>query len=132
LWLSVYNSIRHVANPNAFRTWLFRATRHRAIDFLRKTKRENELLDDVTIDQLEAKDQSENEYPYLDADTELARALSTMPIRQREVILLRYRDEMTYNEIAMVIGCPIGTAKTRLYHAKRRLHDLLEGDNDAN
>jgi RNA polymerase sigma-70 factor (ECF subfamily) len=128
LWLSVYGGIRHVANPNAFRTWLFRATRHKAIDFLRKAKRETELMESVSIDQLEANDDSENKFPESDSDTDLFHALSTMPMQQREVVLLRYRDEMTYGEIAMVIGCPIGTVKTRLYYAKRRLRDLLKGD----
>jgi RNA polymerase sigma-70 factor, ECF subfamily len=128
LWLSVYESIRHVANPNAFRTWLFRATRHRAIDFLRREKREMELLDYGPIDELEVSDESALLFPDPTPGAELSHALLSMPIRQREVILLRYRDEMTYGEIAMVTGCPIGTVKTRLYHAKRRLHDLLQGD----
>jgi RNA polymerase sigma-70 factor (ECF subfamily) len=52
-------------------------------------------------------------------------ALKAMPPPQREVMLLRYRDDMSYNEIALVVGCPIGTVRTRLHHAKRRLQELL-------
>lgn len=128
LWLSVYRSIRHVANPNAFRTWLFRSTRHRAIDFLRRANRDIELVDYITIEQLEANEEVGIHPPNPESNADLSHALSKMPIRQREVILLRYRDEMTYSEIAIVIGCPIGTVKTRLYHAKRRLQDLIKGD----
>src|SRR5262245_38544022 len=47
VWLAVYRGIRTLGNPGAFRTWLFRTTRHRAIDFLRRQKREQELLLDA-------------------------------------------------------------------------------------
>ena len=50
LWLTVYRGIRGLSNPRAFRTWLFQATRHRAIDALRRRKREPDLLQDVALD----------------------------------------------------------------------------------
>jgi RNA polymerase sigma-70 factor (ECF subfamily) len=37
------------------------------------------------------------------------------------VLLLRYQDDLTYEEIAAVIGCSVGTVKSRLHHARRRL-----------
>ena len=40
VWLAVYRNLRTVANPGAFRTWLFQTTRHRALDLLRKRRRE--------------------------------------------------------------------------------------------
>ena len=39
----------------------------------------------------------------------------------REVLLLRYQDDLSYEEIAAVVGCSVGTVKSRLHHAKRRL-----------
>ena len=45
VWLTVYRDLRTLHNPRAFRTWLFRTTRHRAIDFRRARKRERELGD---------------------------------------------------------------------------------------
>jgi DNA-directed RNA polymerase specialized sigma24 family protein len=52
VWLSVYRHLGLLADPGAFRTWLFRTTRHRAIDFLRKRKRERELIDDMPLEDL--------------------------------------------------------------------------------
>jgi len=126
VWLTVYREIGRLENPAAFRTWLYRLTRHRAIDFLRKRKREQELVDDIASQVVDAVDER-------DADDNLTtfdalafeQALMAMPPPQREVMLLRYRDEMSYSEIALVVGCPIGTVKTRLHHAKRRLQELL-------
>ena len=45
VWLSVYRGIRTLHNPRAVRTWLFRTTRHHAVDFLRRRKREQRLLE---------------------------------------------------------------------------------------
>ena len=126
VWLTVYRGISALSNPGAFRTWLYRTTRHRAVDFLRRTKRERELIDDVPIEQVEVSDAGDQgEFAAVD-ESELAAALMAIPPPQREVLLLRYRDDMSYHEIALVVGCPIGTVRTRLHHAKRRLRELLE------
>ena len=125
VWLSVYRGIAGLANPGAFRTWLFRTTRHRAVDFLRRRKRERELLDDLATEATQAdEDTTPDTVAGMDASA-LDSALKAMPPPQREVMLLRYRDDMSYNEIALVVGCPIGTVRTRLHHAKRRLQELL-------
>ena len=128
LWLSVYRRIRHVGNPNAFRTWLFRSTRHRAIDFLRSAKRERELLDDISIDDVNLSDEDGRGDSDLMDDEEFKLVLEAMPHLQREVLLLRYRDDMSYAEIALVVGCPVGTVRTRLHYAKQRMHELIKGD----
>ena len=124
VWLSVYRGIGGLANPAAFRTWLYRTTRHRAVDFLRKRKREQELVDDVAIEWIQEGGEADDDMVDFDLST-LDSALKAIPPPQREVMLLRYRDGMSYNEIALVVGCPVGTVRTRLHHAKRRLQELL-------
>jgi RNA polymerase sigma-70 factor (ECF subfamily) len=124
VWLSVFRSVHELAKPSAFRTWLFRLTRHRAIDCLRRRKRERELLEVAATEMTEA---AYDDAP-LDTGTDdatLQKVLAGLPPPQREVILLRYRDDLSYSEIAVVVGCPIGTIRTRLHHAKRKLNDLL-------
>jgi RNA polymerase sigma-70 factor (ECF subfamily) len=124
VWLAVYRGIRSLANPGAFRTWLFRTTRHRAIDFLRKRKRERELFSEATVDEDFSDDVTDEIPDAIDAG-ELDAALAAMPPPHREVLLLRYRDDLSYHEIALVVGCPVGTVRTRLHHAKRRLQQHL-------
>ena len=125
VWLSVYRSIGGLANPGAFRTWLFQTTRHRALDFLRRRKRERELLDDVANDLLDTNESSTDDSLTGVDESALEAALMAIPPPQREVMVLKYRDGLSYEEIALVVGCPIGTVRTRLHHAKRRLHELL-------
>jgi len=122
VWLSVYRNIASLGNPGAFRTWLFSTTRHRALDYLRRQKRERELLEDVAEEMRGAADDSGLD---VRADAALDSAMSQLSPIHREVLLLRYRDDMSYGEIALVLGAQIGTVRTRLHHAKRRLQELL-------
>lgn len=126
VWLSVFRGIRTLHNPRAFRTWLFRTTRHHAIDFLRRRKRQQRLLELLareTVDLVSEEARVERDITldgaFLDA------AMSELSPTHREVMLLRFRDDLSYAEIAMVVGCPIGTVRTRLHHAKRKLYQLL-------
>jgi len=125
VWLSVYRGIGGLANPGAFRTWLFRTTRHRAVDFLRKRRRERELADDVARESIEADVETGPDVLSGVDGALIESALNAIPPPQREVVLLRYHHDMSYTEIALVVGCPVGTVRTRLHHAKRRLQELL-------
>ena len=123
VWLAVYRGLSSVTNPRAFRTWLFQTTRHRAIDYLRKQKRERELISEVSSEAIEAIDPAE-ESSTLDLSNFDA-VLAELPTAQREALLLRYRDDLSYNEIALVVGCSVGTIRSRLHHAKRRMQELM-------
>jgi RNA polymerase sigma-70 factor (ECF subfamily) len=57
--------------------------------------------------------------------TRLNQALMSLPPEQRTVIQLTYYEGCTYREIAAIVGCPIDTVKTRMFHARRRLKSLL-------
>jgi RNA polymerase sigma-70 factor (ECF subfamily) len=124
VWLAVFRSVGTLANPRAFRTWLFRTTRHRAIDFLRARRRERELLDDVAREEGERAIEPPDALGTTDEPT-LAQAMAALAPIHREVLLLRHRDELSYAEIALVVGCSVGTVRSRLHHARLRLHDVI-------
>ena len=125
VWLTVYRSISGMANPGAFRTWLFRTTRHRAMDFLRRRRREQELVDEITATATEVADPGQDDDALLE-DARVEAEIARLPPLQREALLLRYRDDLSYAEIALVAGVPIGTVKTRVHHAKRALKERLQ------
>src|SRR5437773_1658016 len=51
----------------------------------------------------------------------MERAIEGLPAELREVVLLRETEEMSYEQIAGIVGCPLGTVKSRLNAARRRL-----------
>ena len=131
VWLGVYRRIGQLATPAAFVTWLFSVTRHRAVDHLRRRRRARELVDDVAAEGIIHDEPAMNEtdealrgHDREDA-MELPGAIAALPPVHREVLLLRYQEELSYAEMAAVIGCSIGTVKSRLHHAKRRLRDSI-------
>ena len=129
VWIAVYRGIAGLANPRAFRTWLFRATRHRVVDFLRKQNRERELIAAEPIEVASEQAVVENMPDAVDAvvSPSMLEALASLPMAQREVLILRYQQDMSYAQIALVAGCSVGTVRSRLHYAKQHLHELLRG-----
>ncbi|MFQ5572163.1 MAG: RNA polymerase sigma factor [Rhodothermales bacterium] len=127
VWLTVFQKIAMLANPNGFRTWLYRTTRHRAIDFLRREKRQSDLLKAVEDDLADVSIRLVDEplpppgSPYLDA------AMARLSSTHRDVLILRFWEGMSYAEIALIVGCSIGTVRSRIHHAKRNIKNALEG-----
>jgi RNA polymerase sigma-70 factor (ECF subfamily) len=101
--------------------WLFGIARHVATDRLRsRGRRPGSAIDGAP-----------EPVGHLDVDAladawEIAAALERLPAVQREVLLLAYRDDLSQSRIAEVLGVPLGTVKSRTYHALRGMAGLLE------
>src|SRR5207253_3149729 len=84
VWLTVYRHIASLANPGAFKTWLYSTTRHRAIDHLRRRKREQELLDEFAATAVTTEAADDPDDDGID-EAQLNAALADLPPAQREV-----------------------------------------------
>jgi RNA polymerase sigma-70 factor (ECF subfamily) len=124
VWLTVYRRIGSLANPGGFRTWLFQTTRHRAIDYLRTRRREREIFDDEAAVDITRIAETENERVNLAGGT-VAAVFAQLTPSHREVLQLRYQEDLSYEEIALVSGCAVGTVRSRLHNARRHLQRLL-------
>jgi RNA polymerase sigma-70 factor (ECF subfamily) len=60
-----------------------------------------------------------------DTARRLRTALAALSGDQRAVVELTYYHGYAYREIAQIVGCPVDTVKTRMFHARRKLRDLL-------
>ena len=58
-------------------------------------------------------------------------AITTLPARQREAVVLRYLADLPLADVADAMGCAVGTVKATLHHALRALRVELEEDEDA-
>ena len=58
----------------------------------------------------------------------LATALAQLPVTWRQALVLRHDDDLSYEDLAEVLGVPLGTAKTWLYRGRERLKALLGGE----
>lgn len=131
-WLAVYRGLKTLHDPGAFVVWVLRTTRHRAFNHLRRYRRERELADDIPLESIAAEDGDTQPAAFDAVDSAaIDAAMAEMPPPQREVLLLRFRDDLSYAQIAQVTGVPIGTVRARLHYAKKRLHSLLTPSGDT-
>lgn len=110
----------------ALRTWLFTILRNLYVNELRQKKRRGPHINtgDTSESELSRSPEQLNRLAVID----VARALDELPDEQREVLILISVDEMSYKEIADVIGSPIGTVMSRLSRARNRLKVLMDGE----
>ena len=117
----------------AFSTWLFRVATNNCIDFIRKKKLNTISIHGMTNDEGEEK-QLEIKSDVLNPEEssikkqqtkELRQLIDSLPSRYRNLITLRYFDELSYEEIAMQLDLPLGTVKAQLFRARFLLGNII-------
>jgi RNA polymerase sigma-70 factor, ECF subfamily len=123
---------RHTLDPDrAFYAWLYQILRRLCFNFLRDTKTRARLRDAHAADWVVAVAHRPDGDPAREVErTEERRrvsmAIERLPRREREVLVLREFQELTYREIAETLDIPIGTVMSRLYAARKRLAESLD------
>jgi RNA polymerase sigma-70 factor (ECF subfamily) len=126
LWLDVFRSIGKLREPRAFGTWLYRLARDRAWRDLRRDR--PDVASDLDAEEI-AEDSADESFSAADAE-EVHRALGELSPEHREVLLLRFVEDMSYEQIAAVVGCGVGTVRSRIHYGKRALRDLMTSTGD--
>ena len=122
VWMDVFRDLGRLAEPGAFLPWLYRIARNRAFRALRRRPLTTEP---VEPDELAAQADEPPQFTAEDAQAVHA-ALDQLTPEHREVLLLRFMEEMSYEDIAKVTGCQIGTIRSRIHNAKRALREIIE------
>ncbi len=112
------------------RAWLFRIMRNVWISRWRKSRLELPLVD-TGGEQIEPYYDWESEFLREELSADVERALSELPSDYRLTILLADVEDCTYEEIARIIECPIGTVMSRLNRGRRMLARLIQAYGDA-
>jgi RNA polymerase sigma-70 factor (ECF subfamily) len=135
-FVKVFRARETFRDGEPFLPWFHRILRNTCFSFLRSNKR----LRAASLDATDADDpRGAWEIASDDAPVgerlekqELAerfrRALERLGARDREILALRHFDELSYRDIARALGVPEGTVMSRLFHARRRLRDVIGDD----
>ena len=132
-WIRVAEKIQRYDSRRSFEPWLFALARNLAIDHIRRIRPES-LDEPIAGDSGEtaAARLESRERPVLEGILEreragrLAAALDQLPVIYRELLTLRFEEEMKLEEIAEVLDAPLSTVKTRLRRALDRCKQALE------
>jgi RNA polymerase sigma-70 factor (ECF subfamily) len=137
-FLKVLNAIDSYRPEHKFSSWIFKIANNAAIDHLRR--REPDLLslegapDAVSVERQEAtalqvREMGESPLDELEArelGSHIERAIAQLRPEYRACILLRHVEGRPYEEIAMILGLPLGTVKTYIHRARGELKSYLE------
>jgi len=115
------------------KAWMFMILKNSFINDYRKSKREPYKLDyeqiqnfyeNVKSDRAQENNLDKEFYNDL-LDDELTSAIDQLPTKMREVFLLCDLDGNSYEETAKLVGCPVGTVRSRLHRARHMLQETL-------
>ncbi len=136
-FVKAYDNLHRFRLESSFYTWIYRIASNVAIDFLRKQKRRGTTEFDEQIAARDA-DGAMVEQHHQDSPSKtlerkrlyarIMDAMQELPEDQRQVILLRELDGLSYKEIADVMEIPEGTVMSRLYYARKKLQKMLASD----
>jgi len=122
VWLHAIRQIGRLRCTEAFAVWIYRIAHNQAMQALR-----DELRYTALEETEEPAAPVEEDGPWLAEDVALVQeGLLHLRPEHREVITLRFLEEMSYGEIAAVTGVPPGTVRSRLHYAKRHLKRFIE------
>jgi RNA polymerase sigma-70 factor (ECF subfamily) len=131
-WIRVLERGAQYNGKSRFETWLFAIARHLVIDSSRRKSAVS--LDAITDSggehvgrQFSSHTPSPFDYAHRQQEgSRMETALKALEVVQREVIVLRFQEELALEEIATITGAPLSTVKSRLYRGLQALRPVLE------
>ncbi len=127
VFIKAHHGLMSFNGESEFYTWLYRIATNETINFLRtQNVRRAEPIDDMLqepaatdaapIEELERREEKEL----------IAEAIESLPERQKQVFMMRYYDELSYEEIAEILGTSIGGLKANYFHAFKKIEAYLK------
>ena len=135
-FIKAYNSLQSFRGDSKFSVWLYRIASNVCLDFLRSRSRKPTVSLSVEDDegeegQLDIADESQSPELLLERGLTrdaVRRGLDTLPPDYRQILLLREIQGLSYDEIAAALEIEVGTVKSRIFRARKRLCAFLVED----
>ena len=134
-----FHNLANYSADFAFSTWLFRIATNNCIDFIRKKKLQTTSIDQSTKGDdgesapITVKDKSMTPEESIIKDQRAIKirdVIQQLSPKYKQLIELRYFEELSYEEIAEQLDLPLGTVKAQLFRAKDMLYNLMKSTKD--
>jgi RNA polymerase sigma-70 factor (ECF subfamily) len=114
VFISAYRGLPYFKSDSLFTSWLFKICKNHCLNVIRRNKLENEI-------ERESPGVIESDLPI---KLRLKKLVANLNDEHREIIILRYYQDLKYNQIAELLDIPLSTVKIRLHRAKAELKTL--------
>ena len=129
IFLKIWTALPSFRGEAQLFTWIWRIATNETLNWIRREK-VRAALRFTTIDaEMERRIDSD---PFFDgdaADRALSKAVAKLPEKQRQVFILRYYDEMPYEEMSAILGTSVGALKASYHIAQEKVRDTLGHEN---
>lgn len=124
-FLKVYRQLDKYKETGSFSSWLYRVAINHCMDEFRKKRYQSTQ---VEIGEEQVIDSNHPEVVFLKKERhrQLERLLATLPEDERLILLLRYANELSYDEISELTDVPLSTVRNKLHRAKKKMRDTVK------
>jgi RNA polymerase sigma-70 factor (ECF subfamily) len=135
IFLKLISKIGDFRGDSRFESWLYRLVVNRCLDYRRGRRRWLPVVDDMLDALSSTRESALHGLLRAEAQENVWQVVGKLPAAQRIVVVLRYTEGLSYEEIAELLGCSTGTVASRLNRAhkflERRLANLRRGRENA-
>lgn len=125
-FIKVFRNIERFEGKSKLFTWLYRIATNEAITFLNlRNHKQTATIDDPNNRYLAHQLKADVFFDGDEIQLQLVQAIATLPDKQRAVFNLRYYDEMSYDEMSMVLGTSVGALKASYHHAVKKIETFF-------
>jgi RNA polymerase sigma-70 factor (ECF subfamily) len=127
VWLTAWRQLRSLRSPAAFKVWLYRIAHDKAVNVIRGENRRADVYDQWG--EMQTVQTEDEELIRMKAES-VHRALAVLSPEHRQVLILRFLEAMSLDEISEALRCSLGTVKSRLHYAKQALRAAIEASHE--
>lgn len=124
-FIKAYHNIEKFKKESQLYTWLYRIATNESLQQLNKMKKLQKADENAEYHLMnlvaESNENSSNEILEI-----LEKAIQTLPEKQKLVFMMRYYDELSYEDISQIVDMSVGTLKTNYHYAKQKIEDYIK------
>ena len=133
-FIKAFAALHSFNEEYAFSTWIFKIASNNCIDFLRKRRLQTFSINKPTESKNGAVSKDFPD-PFINPEMQLMEsekrsiidsAIKSLPKKYRSAIIMRHKEEKSYEEISKALGIPLGTVKARIFRAREKLKKHLK------
>jgi len=129
IFIKVYKNLRAFNPQYKFSSWIYRIAHNEAINYLKKHKKEISLENNEFLETIPDSQDLLEELHIKEKREKVKRGIYKLELKYREVLILRYLEEKTYEEISDILRKPVNTIGTLINRAKKQLKEILKNEN---
>lgn len=125
-FIKCYRSLDEFRHESSYKTWLYRITVNLCKDKIKSWPFRNIIFTDILPTKTKYSETPESHFINVEENRLISEQIYELPIKYREIIFLYYYEELSYNDISVLLNLKHSTIKSRLHKARALLKEKIE------